>query len=531
MAQANTISGRGVPDQGPVCAPSVRQIGHPWTFGGCEKAFANVPCAQMETSSLTERHYTGAAGMQLVRRLRPETALVAVLAALACGLLLLLPAEMSPDGWFALLSGHEIVAHGLPSHDTLTVWGLGRRWVDQQWLAQLAYYGLYSLGGLRLALLANAGVVVGAVAAAIALGRARGGSLRNVLTVSLPAVFVIGWSGSALRPQTLALPLFIALVWLLVRDARRPSPAVFFVVPVLALWANVHGTVVLGSLLVVLHAATSAWARRRVAVREPALLGAAVVLPFASPYAPHLAGYYRALLFNSELAKYVPDWMPTAPSLTTLPFYLLALGTAFLLGRARGTITLFERVTLVVLLILGVEAARGVTWFALFALLTLPTMLNGVWPGELRVSRRIAPVVLAGSALAVAVALVVALAKPHTWVTSHYPPRAARTAAATAGNESQVFANGAFADWLLLVEPSLRGRVAYDARFELLPHGRLADAAAVSIGRADWPRILAPFDVVVLRPEEDEMRGALLRAGRWTRVPTDSHVVVFRRVG
>jgi hypothetical protein len=81
-----------------------------------------------------------------------------------------------------------------------------------------------------------------------------------------------------------------------------------------------------------------------------------------------------------------------------------------------------------------------------------------------------------------------------------------------------------------LKEPSLRGRVAYDARFEVLPHGRLADAAAVSIGRYDSERILRPFDVVVLRPQEHEIRDTLARSGEWRRVVASSKVVVLRRV-
>lgn len=462
------------------------------------------------------------------RRLRPEEVFAPVVATLLCALLLLLPAEMSPDGWYALLSGHEIVAHGLPSHDTLTVWGHGRRWVDQQWLAQLGYYGLYSLGGLRLALIVNAGVVAGSFAAAVALARKRGGSFRNVLLVCVPAGLVIGWSGSALRPQSLVLPLFVALVWLLIADARRPSRRVFLVVPLLALWANLHGTVVLGSLLVGIYVATCAWARRGVKPRDLTLLVSAIVLPFASPYAPHLLGYYDALLFNSQLARYVPDWMPTAPSIVTVPFYALALVTVFLLGRARGTVTLFERSSLVILLVLGLEANRGMVWFALFALASVPTMLNELVRGEVRASRQVGRALLAGSVCAVAIAAAVVAVKPRTWFTSRYPAVAARTVAAGAG-AANVFANGAYADWLLLVEPSLRGRIAYDARFELLPAGRLADAVAVSIGRADWRRILAPFDVVVLRPEETELRVALLRDGGWRRVPTDSHVIVLRR--
>jgi len=466
---------------------------------------------------------------QARRRVRPAAAFAPVVAALACGLLLLLPAEMSPDGWFALLSGHEIVAHGLPSHDTLTVWGLGRRWVDQQWLAQLGLYGLYSLGGLRLALIVNAAAVAGSFAAALAVARARGGSVGNVLIVSLPAAFVIGWNGSALRPQTLVLPLFVALMWLLIDGARRPSRRVFLVVPVLALWANLHGSVVLGSLLVGIYAATSAWGRRRIELGDVALIVCAVALPFVSPYGPHLPGYYNALLFNSQFAQYVPDWMPTAPSIVTLPFYVLVLGAVFLLGRARGTVTVFERVTLVVLLVLGLEASRGMVWFALVALITMPTMLNGVLRTELHGPRRIGSVLLASSLGAVVVATAVIATKPQTWFTSSYPPAAARATAEAAGGTSKVFANGAYSDWLLLVQPSLRGRIAYDARFELLPDGRLADAAAVSIGRADWRRILAPFDVVVLRPEETEMRAALLRYGGWREVLTHEHVVVLRR--
>ena len=93
-----------------------------------------------------------------------------------------------------------------------------------------------------------------------------------------------------------------------------------------------------------------------------------------------------------------------------------------------------------------------------------------------------------------------------------------------------VFANGAFGDWLLFKEPSLRGRVAYDARFEVLPDGRLADAAHVSIGRYDSEQILRPFDVVVLRPEEHEIRDTLERTDEWRRVEAGSKVVVLRRV-
>jgi len=455
--------------------------------------------------------------------------LVAVVAALWCGLLVFLPAEMSPDGWYALLGGDLIVHHGLPSHDSLTVWGHGRRWVDQQWLAQLGYYGIYALGGLRLALLANAAIVAGSFAAAVRLARARGGGARDVLYVSILGAVAIGLSSSALRPQTLVLPLFVALTRLLIEDARTPSRRVFWVVPLLVLWANLHGTVTLGVLLVLLAVAADAWSKRSLTQRSAALAVLAAASPFASPYAPHLLGYYRTVLFNGEFAKYLPDWMPTALAPATAAFYLLAFAAVFAIARAPGALTLFEKTATIVLLVLAVEATRGVTWFTLFVLVVLPSALRAMSLPELPAGRGRVAVVT--SAAAVVVATIVIASRSDSWFARDYPTSAARVVADAAGGNGAVFANGAFSDWLLFKEPSLRGRVAYDARFEVLPDGRLADAAAVSIGRWDAERILQPFDVVVLRPEESELRGTLERAGGWRRIDAGAKVVVLRRVG
>jgi hypothetical protein len=281
--------------------------------------------------------------------------------------------------------------------------------------------------------------------------------------------------------------------------------------------------VTLGVLLVLLAVAADAWPRRRPTGRTSLLAVLAVASLFASPYAPHLPGYYRTVLFNGEFAKYLPDWMPTALGPKTAAFYLLAFGAVFVIARAPKALTLFEKSALVVLLVLAVEATRGVTWFTLFALVVLPSAVR-----ELRVPR-IAPRevgLIAASAVAL-VALVVAASRPASWFTRDYPPAAARV---VAGQTGAVFANGAFGDWLLFKEPSLRARVAYDARFEVLPDGRLADAAHVSIGRYDSEQILRPFDVVVLRPEEHEIRDTLERTDEWRRVEAGSKVVVLRRV-
>ena len=57
---------------------------------------------------------------------------VIVLGAFAIVLVLALRKDLVIDGWMALVSGRWIAHHGLPTHDALTVWTHGRRWVDQQ---------------------------------------------------------------------------------------------------------------------------------------------------------------------------------------------------------------------------------------------------------------------------------------------------------------------------------------------------------------------------------------------------------------
>ena len=67
-----------------------------------------------------------------------------------------LPGQVASDTWMTLAYSRDVLHHGLPSHDTLTIWAHGRPWVDQQWLGQLAYYGAFALGGIRALLFLNA---------------------------------------------------------------------------------------------------------------------------------------------------------------------------------------------------------------------------------------------------------------------------------------------------------------------------------------------------------------------------------------
>ena len=69
----------------------------------------------------------------------------------------------------------------------------------------------------------------------------------------MPVCLTVMMPSREIRTQAFAVPLFALLIYLLARDSREPSRRVFWCLPLLVLWANLHGTVTLGAMLVALH--------------------------------------------------------------------------------------------------------------------------------------------------------------------------------------------------------------------------------------------------------------------------------------
>jgi hypothetical protein len=312
-----------------------------------------------------------------------------------------------------------------------------------------------------------------------------------------------------MRTQSFAYPLFVGVLWLLAADARSPSRRVFLVLPLLALWGNLHGTVVLGVALTVVRAATLAWEGRsgrfRPRIGRPGALAAGAVLClFASPYGLQLAGYYHELLLNPAFARYVTEWEPTHVQAITVPFFLLAGLTCWLLGRSGSRLTLFDRLVLLLLLAAGLSALRSVIWFLLAVLILIPRALDTVIPADRRPVR--SPVMNAalGAAAVAALgwALLLPLVQPASWFVEDFPHGGADAVAAAAAKapQARIFATEAYSDWLLWEHPALAGRVAFDARFELLAERRLRLAAGFGRDRAGAVAAVRGFRLVVFDP-------------------------------
>ncbi|MGH2881709.1 MAG: hypothetical protein ACRDPA_03230, partial [Solirubrobacteraceae bacterium] len=390
-----------------------------------------------------------------------------------------LPGQVHSDTWIALVGGRDVVQHGIPGHETLTIAAYGRVWRDQQWLAQLWMYELYRLGGIGLVGFVEVALVFGALAgatwAALRLG-ARPRSLAWILPAAMCELLI----GLEVRTQAYAYPLLVVVVYLLAADARGRGSRVWWCLPLLVLWGNLHGSAILGAGLVGLRGLTVGWERRRLGTSPRAwgkplglVLGAPLCLAI-NPYGFSIASYYRATVFNSELRKLIAEWQPiTYEPVLAAVFALLAAVGVWSVIRHRERSMPWDRLALLAVGIGAIVAVRNLPWFALTALLLLPAWIDpsvrapawrSRWAGLLAAG------VTAFGALWLLQGALNALHRSAAAATPDYPGAAL---AAVRGELAahpgwRVYGDDYLADWLLWELPALRGSVATDARFELL---------------------------------------------------------------
>ena len=411
----------------------------------------------------------GKVGVRRISNVLADNALLTIVLSSTAAVLLVAGSNLVvPDTWMTLVAGREILQHGLPHHDQLTVLGQGRTWVDQQWGAQVLLYGADRAGGLRLVTILTTVAIISGFAIAAAAARASGASLLATALTCEVGIVAAPWAWQA-RAQSLAFPLFAAALWLLLDGQRHPRPRTLLVLPLLVVWANVHGTVLLGALLVVAAGLLDLVRRNGGRPRAVALLAVAPLCLLASPYAKGLPGYYVKLVASPPFSGLIDEWRRTGLEPRTVVFWGLAGVTVALAIAQRHRIEPFEAVSLAIVLASAVLAVRGIPLFALAVAAIAPRLADGVtgWkdtPGRRPVNLSIAFVSLG----AVALALLFVATRPAPWFEHDLPTeRLPAIDEATSDPATRVLATTHVADWLLWRDPSLRGRLAYDVRYEI----------------------------------------------------------------
>lgn len=206
---------------------------------------------------------------------------------------------------------------------------------------------------------------------------------------------------AVVRLQTFSL-IFFALTLLLVREQHRNPGRVMWWAPVLvAVWGNLHGSVLLGVCVIGAYLVFSRLPRRPGETVALGLLTLAGL--FATPATWRTADYYVGVLQNEAAAQGEGLW--AAPAIGE-PFDLMMIVAAVVLGglALRRKLPLWEYVVLAGLTIATIIAARNGIWLLLF--LAAPSAVGRLRPNSEPVALGMPPTRAVAAVLALLLATV-----------------------------------------------------------------------------------------------------------------------------
>ena len=121
------------------------------------------------------------------------------------------------------------------------------------------------------------------------------------------------------------------------------------------------------------------------------------------------------------------------------------------------------------------------------------------------------------------------VARPASWFVSQWPEaRVAAVREATRDPRVHVWATDGTADWLLWRIPDLRGRLAYDVRFELYDQPTLDRIVDYGARLGDWRGSLEGYRVVVVDGRR-QLQALAAEPGARVTYREDEIAVVERR--
>jgi hypothetical protein len=219
-----------------------------------------------------------------------------------------------PDSYSHIAVGRWIMAHGaVPRNDLFSFSMLGAPWITFEWLSQVIYAAVYALSGW------DGVVALAAAAVALAAGLLTHFLLRE-LSLKLTLLMVVAAMALSAphllaRPHVLVMPVMVAWAAAMVRCMDRHAPPPYWALPLLVLWANLHGSVILALGLIgpaVLEALVDEKRARwpLVVMRWLPFSALAVVACCLTPYGPEPLLVPFKTLGLGEGLQWIGEWRP-----------------------------------------------------------------------------------------------------------------------------------------------------------------------------------------------------------------------------
>ncbi len=446
-----------------------------------------------------------------------------------------------PDTYLHIAAGRWMLAHAaLPVHDPFSHSLAGDAWVPHEWLAELVLAYVYAAAGW------SGLVLVTAAAFALSLALLTRFLLRYaepfsaLIAVMLGGALVLGHL--LVRPHLLALPLLVLWAGALfaARDDAKSPP--IWLLPVMTLWANLHGSFMFGLGLACFLGVEAVLAPGRRCVEGRrwgmfALLAAAAAL--ITPNG--LAGFLEPLqlIAMPALQASFGEWQsPNFQEFQPLEIWLLGIiGLGFSTG---AKLPLPRLLLLLALCHMALSHVRHAELLGLVGPLVVAASLgpritslirsmplSALGQGAARLaSPAAAPAVMLTLVLAVCASLPLLL-QPIARADDRVTPASALAAAVRMGLDGPVLNSEGFGGYLIF-----KGIPTFiDGRAELYGNAFLARYLAAERGaEGALPAVLDEYGITwtLLTPDEDAAR-RLDAYAEWRRVYADPIAVIHAR--
>jgi hypothetical protein len=466
---------------------------------------------------------------------------------------LLLAAFVRPDGLRALLAdgdtgwhirtGELVLAGGaVPWSDPFSFTRPGQPWFAWEWGSDALFALLWRWKGLA-AVAAFCGIVI-ALSAAVLLVRllARGAGLAVAAAVCMAAVSASSIHYLA-RPHVFSILFYAVALGILERDRARPGPRLWLLVPLTALWTNLHAgfaawCVTLG-LLVAVQATQREWAAvRRYSLLAVACAASTLLNPYGWKLHLHVGGYLNSRWIMEHVQEFQS---PSIRSEGMVVYALLLLAAVALVSRADR----FEAALVLFWGFASLRSARHVPFFALAAAPVVADAAAELWRRTAgRRGSRSAVALLrdfsldlgrhprASLWLPAAACLALVLLRPAGFPEARFPvtavernlPRLAPPAAAP-----RVLTSDQWADYLIYrLYPSQR--VFFDGRSDFYGPQLGTDYRVLLAAAPGWRELLDRYGFELALLPHDWPLGAILDTQPgWTRIYNDSTAVLYAR--
>jgi hypothetical protein len=432
------------------------------------------------------------------------------------------------DVFWQLTAGQWMLAHhSVIGLDPFSYTETHRRWVNDEWGSEVILASLYKVFGAAafniIAIVTGSLCLVCTMLYGRALG-ARGGRLASIAILLAFAIVGFVTQDRGLSFSLIWLPLEL----LCLTKARANPRWLWWLPPLFLLWANTHGSILVGLMVLGVELAWSlapervlarvggigrSTHRRQLAVVSVVGLGAS----FVTPYGPYLLFYDIGVGTNSQIGQYISEWnSPNFHSVVELVTFALII-SVFLFAVRRRRVMVLEA-TLTVVFFLGALHSNRISIYLYVAVAGLAASLpvRRVWGPR---ARRVAG--------ALGIGLMLALfsypSVPAGTVTADTPVQAFNFLETHPG---RIFTKYTWGDYSIV-----RHRATFaDGRTDLFIGPVLTDFFAVSDVKANPDPILARYDVdYVVWPRATPLAEYLSHDAQWVVVDRTGPALVFAR--